>query len=212
MKKTFLDCSSSLILSLSIIVFLIFTMAFNVNAQNMDIRGPLRIVDGTQGIGKVLTSDATGLTSWKTIGTQTYAVGDKALGGTVFYVNSTGTHGLVVSNKDQGDFADWYGAQQLINIPDKHDTNGKEYLDWRLPKEWELKLIYTLLSNNTLPATLNFASEFYWCSQETVRITYVAPSLTIVDNEAYLIHFGNGREEFQPKNTGFLKTRAIRSF
>lgn len=178
----------------------------------MDIRGPLRIVDGTQGNGKVLTSDATGLTSWKTIGTQTYAVGDKALGGTVFYVNSTGTHGLVLANQDQGSLADWYGANQLINMPSKHDTDGKEYLDWRLPKEWELKLIYDLLSTNVLPATLNFASEFYWCSTERIIVDYIPPSLTIVYNEAYLIHLGNGREEFQPKNTGFLKTRAVRSF
>ena len=69
-----------------------------------------------------------------------------------------------------------------------------------------------LLSNNTLPATLNFASEFYWCSQETVRITYNAPSLTIVDDEGYVIHFGNGNEEYKSKKTGFLKTRAVRSF
>lgn len=198
--------------SFLILFILLSTIFFSTNAQQMDIRGPIKIVDGTQGNGKVLTSDATGRASWKTIGATTYAVGDKAQGGTVFYVNSTGTHGLVVANQDQGSLADWYGANQLVNIPEKHDNDGKEYLDWRLPKEWELKLIYNLVSTNVLPATLNFAYEFYWCSMERIIIDYIPPTLTIVYNEAYLINPISGREEFQPKNTAFLKTRAVRVF
>ena len=35
-------------------------------SQNVEVEGSIKIVDGTQGVNKVLTSDADGLASWQT--------------------------------------------------------------------------------------------------------------------------------------------------
>lgn len=45
----------------------------------------------------------------KAEGVTTYTVGQQALGGTVFYVDSTGTHGLVASNVDNSSGVTWKG-------------------------------------------------------------------------------------------------------
>ncbi|MBK8290633.1 MAG: hypothetical protein IPK96_06430 [Flammeovirgaceae bacterium] len=37
-------------------------------AAKLDIVGSIKITDGTQGVGKVLTSNASGLASWQTVG------------------------------------------------------------------------------------------------------------------------------------------------
>ena len=66
-------------------------------ATTLDIIGNIKITDGTQGANKVLTSDANGLASWKSI---TYSVGDFARGGIVFWVDETGQHGLVCAKTD----------------------------------------------------------------------------------------------------------------
>ncbi|MFO9431362.1 DUF1566 domain-containing protein, partial [Legionella pneumophila serogroup 1] len=88
-------------------------------------------------------------------------LGDKALGGTVIYVNALGTHGLVVANSDQVNASTWWDAHDFISNPAHFDNEGKLYSDWRLPTRFELNLIYMM--RNELG---NFLAGNYWSSIE----------------------------------------------
>ena len=68
-------------MKLIITALIAFTYSFNLVAQNvgigtttptamLEVVGNVKIVDGTQGVNKVLTSDATGAASWTSIGSQ----------------------------------------------------------------------------------------------------------------------------------------------
>ena len=96
-----------------VIISFFFQVAF-VQAQNLDVEGQIKITDGTQGIGKVLTSDANGVASWQTpatsTNTETYAIGDAAFGGIVFWVDASGQHGLVCATSDQSAGMRWYAG------------------------------------------------------------------------------------------------------
>jgi hypothetical protein len=79
---------------------------------------------------------------------QTYAVGDSAQGGLVFYVNEAGTHGLVIALTDQAyDGSDintmvYYNEiSSLCSDPNNFDEAGKEYSDWHLPSIAEVELL-----------------------------------------------------------------------
>ncbi|HEH5922191.1 TPA: collagen-like adhesin Lcl [Legionella pneumophila] len=88
-------------------------------------------------------------------------LGDKALGGTVIYVNALGTHGLVVANSDQVNSSTWWDAQDSITNPAHFDNEGKLYSDWRLPSRFELNLIYMMRDELG-----NFLAGNYWSSIE----------------------------------------------
>ena len=62
-------------------------------AAKLDLIGKIKITDGTQGVGKVLTSDANGLASWKTIsgGTGTVTQVSTGTGLTGGPITTTGT-------------------------------------------------------------------------------------------------------------------------
>ncbi len=77
-------------------------------AAKLDVHGTFSVVDGTQGAGKVLTSDAGGLASWTT-GT-THAIGESYGGGIVFYVYDGGHHGLIAPTSNQGMAMRWYAG------------------------------------------------------------------------------------------------------
>jgi len=87
-----------------------------------------------------------------------------ALGGYVIEVNSDGTHGLVVAMQDQGQ-SNWYEAHNLLSNASNHDTDGKEFLDWRIPTKRELNLMYVVYTNGN-GAFLN--GNIYWSSTESV--------------------------------------------
>jgi hypothetical protein len=57
---------------------------------SLDIQGTFRIADGTQGAGKVLTSDASGNASWA--GSSAHYIGESYGGGIVFYGHSRPEH------------------------------------------------------------------------------------------------------------------------
>ena len=84
------------------------------------------------------------------------------LGGYVIEVNSDGTHGLVVAMQDQG-VAAWYWADDLLNNAVNHDTNGRKFMDWRLPTKRDLNLMYGVYINGN-GARLN--TYYYWSSSE----------------------------------------------
>ena len=82
------------------------------------------------------------------------------LGGYVIQISPNGKHGLVVAMQDQG-VSEWYEANDLLSDPSKHDADGKEFLDWRIPTKRELNLMYVQR------ATVgNFTNNDYWSSTE----------------------------------------------
>jgi len=78
-------------------------------SARLHVVGDLRIQDGTQAAGRVLTSDALGNASWQAA-PPTYQVGDFAHGGVVFYVEPCGTRGLVAAKEDQSDGVRWHAG------------------------------------------------------------------------------------------------------
>ncbi|WP_052158147.1 Lcl domain-containing protein [Lacinutrix jangbogonensis] len=101
----------------------------------LDVAGDIKIADGTQGAGKILTSDADGLASWDDsvinlitdlqsqitlLESQTSArVGDLRAGGVVFWVDpADNRHGLVCAFSDYPSTREWgcFGTD-LPNVP-----------------------------------------------------------------------------------------------
>lgn len=75
-----------------------------------------------------------------------HSIGESYGGGIVFYVNSTGTHGLIAATQDQSASSNWYDAQDNCTKPENHTAAGKEYSDWRLPTNSELLLVFFKLN------------------------------------------------------------------
>ena len=79
----------------------------------LEVDGQIKITGGSPGVNKVLVSDADGLASWAALPSSppmTYAVGDFAQGGIVFWVDETGQHGLVCAKTDQSTSMRWYAG------------------------------------------------------------------------------------------------------
>ncbi|MBA2711758.1 MAG: phage tail protein, partial [Tatlockia sp.] len=124
----------------------------------------------------------------------TYSIGDKALGGTVMYVNSAGNHGLVVTNSDQSVSITWWMAENQISNPDNFDEEGKMYMNWRLPTQFELDLMY-----KSQEIIGGFEKANYWSSTEEDADT------------SWSQFFGSGEQNSKNKNE-IGNIRAIRSF
>ena len=118
-----------------------------------------------------------------------------ALGGYVIDINSDGKHGVVLAMKDQG-YDNWYNANNLLNNPDNHDTDGAQFKNWRLPSKRELNLMYLSYLNGN-PASL--AGATYWSSSE-FKYDY-----------AWLHYFFSGQQDDVNKVNPF-NIRAVRSF
>jgi hypothetical protein len=71
-----------------------------------------------------------------------YHLGDKALGGTIVYINTHGTHGYVAANQDQGKGSRGYMADDRCKNPEFFDESGQQYMDWQLPPLFVLRSIY----------------------------------------------------------------------
>jgi hypothetical protein len=77
----------------------------------LEVAGNVKITDGTQGAGKVLTSDANGMASWQAAGGGgSHYIGESYGGGIVFYVYDNGQHGLIAATTDQSGDIRWYGG------------------------------------------------------------------------------------------------------
>ena len=159
----------------------------------LDVAGSIKINDGTEGEGKVLTSDANGMASWQN-GPPTYAIGLwPELGGYVFWVSADGKHGLVAETQDQGT-PNWYEAQNLISNPANHSVNGQKFRDWRLPTIYELNEMFL-----QKVAIGGFAADNYWSSAENGNL------------QAWVSNFGGGVQIGVTKITTF-RVRAVRAF
>ncbi len=184
---------------------------------SLDIVGSLRVADGTQGSGKVLTSDASGLASWTTGG---HYIGENYGGGIVFYVYDEGKHGLIAATADlssgmqwyngyfsitnaarDGVFAGLYNTERIIanqatgNYASQICANyqGGSYGDWYLPSKYELNLLFQ--QKNVVGG---FAG-FYWSSNEAD------------DFDAWIQSFGGGGQTPISKQNPY-GVRAIRAF
>jgi hypothetical protein len=183
----------------------------------LDIVGSLRVADGTQASGKVLTSDANGVASWSTGG---HYIGESYGGGIVFYVIDNGKHGLIAATADlssamqwyngffsitnaarDGVFAGLYNTERIIanqatgNYASQVCANyqGGGYGDWYLPSKYELNLLYLQQS-----VVGGFAG-FYWSSDE------------FDDFDAWIQSFGGGGQTYISKQNPY-GVRAIRAF
>lgn len=80
-------------------------------STKLEVNGQVKITGGTPGVGKVLTSDGTGLATWQpTAFATTHYIGESYGGGIVFYVYDNGQHGLIASTADQSVGIQWYNG------------------------------------------------------------------------------------------------------
>lgn len=124
-----------------------------------------------------------------------YAIGDRALGGVVFYANDAGTHGLIAANDDQQANVNWNDANDNLNNQSYHDEAGKAFLDWRIPTKYELNLMYERKG-----IIGNFTRANYWSSIDSRN-----------RDNAWSQNFGNGEQKMQDKSTE-SSLRLIRTF
>ena len=89
------------------VCLILFFSGGTLYAQNLDLEGNIKVADGNEGLGKVLTSDAAGIASWQAPLGKTYAVGDFAQGGIVVWVDETSQHGIVCAKSDQHTSIRW---------------------------------------------------------------------------------------------------------
>lgn len=119
----------------------------NVKTSGTISAGAVTYPNSDGSAGQVLVTDGSGVLSWTNLpstGGDTYTVGlNASLGGYVIYVTPDGKHGVVaeMTNQNVGGIS-WYGANNAIAVPTNHSTNGKNFMDWRLPSKYELYLMY----------------------------------------------------------------------
>jgi hypothetical protein len=161
------------------------------------------------------------------------SIGDKINGGIVFYIDSSGKHGLVSADQDQsGGGTEWgcyctvitgtdtsFGkgssnttkivqqcsqATYAAKICDNLILNG--YSDWYLPSNGELNLMYLNLKQKGLGNFLTTVP--YWTS---CTASYGSCG---INGGAYTFNFNNGTtvSEYRAGYAGTGAVRAIRSF
>jgi hypothetical protein len=156
---------------------------------NLDVSGSFKLSDGSEGIGKVLTSDDLGNASWQMPGNATeHYIGESYGGGIVIWVDETGQHGLIAAASDQSTGMQWYGASYTATNAVRDgigggmynteriiasqgagsyaaqlcaNYKGSGYGDWYLPSKYELNLLY--LQSDVLGG---LEGNYYWSSTE----------------------------------------------
>lgn len=142
----------------------------------LDVNGTLKVADGTQGAGKILTSDETGLASWqpppppppiyypsvticcqswmrKNLDVATYRNGDpipKVISNSAWYVLTTGAY--CYYNNDSITYAATYG--KLYNWYAVNDPRGLAPEGWHIPTEFEWTTLGTCLGGNSVAGGL----------------------------------------------------------
>ncbi len=162
------------------------------------ITGGLKVTGGTLAAGNVLTSDATGVASWRTPSSSLiHFIGESYGGGIVFYITPDAHHGLIAETIDQGSPVNWYNAQDAISTASNHSLSAKNFTDWRLPTKNELNLLY--LQKNFVGG---FNTNYYWASTY-----FVLNGLFYV----WIQNFSVGNQQ-DAGETYMASVRAIRGF
>ena len=134
----------------------------------------------------VSTSETVINSEQSTYNQQSYKIGDKfADGSVVFYIDSSGEHGLIAASHDSSTIHTWASA---IKAPKLLGA------DWRLPSKYELELLY-----QQKDVVGGFALDYYWSSTE------------YYSDYAWYQNFTNGDEYPYNKNYA-LQVRAVRAF
>ncbi|MEI8204516.1 MAG: DUF1566 domain-containing protein [Bacteroidota bacterium] len=129
-------------------------------------------------------------------GSCTYlSIGQIYEGGTIFYIDDSGLHGLIAPSNDQGSGIPWDNGQSLATLASgtgmgtgKSNTNKivaaqaagnyaaymcdtltlNGYTDWFLPSKDELNQLY---QQNLAGVVAGFANDVYWSSSENSNYT-----------------------------------------
>lgn len=202
----------------------------NTPSTALDVNGQIKIQGGSPGVGKVLTSDATGLATWEANSSPVHFIGESYGGGIVFYVYDGGHHGLIAATVDQsvgitwnngtnrftGTAGDGLGAgnmntsiivstqiadNQLGNFAAKICNDFSLIFNGINYGDWYLPSLYEL---NLLYLQKNvvggFSNDFYWSSTEIDNIS------------AWRLSFANGFQNSAVKVSNQERVRAIRNF
>jgi hypothetical protein len=124
-------------------------------------------------------------------------IGKTYQGGIIFYLDSTGKHGLVAAPQDQSTGVTWAAAIQLCS---NLVLGGRS--DWYLPSKEELNLMYKNIgfgAAGALKGVGGFASNYYWSSSDSSS------------DYAWNQGFNNGDQDSDTKNYT-LYVRAVRAF
>ena len=213
-------------LAVVLIMFNGQAQSVGINNENPDGSAALDITSTTGGLlvprmtetqRDAIIPAATGLMIYQTDGTagfyyyngiswaevaatsKTYSVNTfyAELGGYVIKVRDGGKHGLVVAMQDQG-VAAWYWADDYLNNLANHDTNGRKFMDWRLPTSRELKFIYNVYRDGH---GLNLRDYKYLSStQDGLNTVYAR------------IFYDGGQIDIIDKNDSSVVLRAVRTF
>ena len=123
-------------------------------------------------------------------------IGDEYGGGIVFYIDSSGRHGLVAAKTDmsgqsEGHFS-WYDAKALCN---NLLRNG--YGDWFLPNKEQLNKLY--LNKSAVGGFEEDNNPVYWSSTEE-------------SEDIVWVQFFDGGSQGKINKTFFFQVRAVRAF
>ncbi|MBN1463438.1 MAG: DUF1566 domain-containing protein [Paludibacteraceae bacterium] len=157
---------------------------------SLDVTGTFKLSDGSEGIGKVLTSDANGKASWEEMNSaNNFYLGQDTLGGIVFYVyldKNGNERGLILSKTETttkwqntavttNTIRSWDGA---YNTNLMSDSPAKDWIttnfssDWYLPSIDELFILFSnrfhvnKALNDAGATLLSNGSTSYWSSTE----------------------------------------------
>jgi hypothetical protein len=155
----------------------------------------------------------------------TLKIGKSYQGGIIFYLDSTGQHGLIAAKTDQSTGIQWYNSSYTtINATGTAIGTGKAntaaiiasqgtgiyaaklcddlvvgiYKDWYLPSKDELNLMYTNIGQGATNGG-GFASGNYWSSSEYDGVSALGQSFANGDQDSYYKY-------------GTLYVRAVRAF
>lgn len=126
-------------------------------------------------------------------------IGESYQGGIIFYVNTYGNHGLILTLTDQGSSENWYNAPNTISDMSNYGLNGQSQSGWRLPTRHELNLMYLTRSTTVQATAYDFTNGIYWSSSESIY------------TNGYAQHLITGVVS-SPSKTNSYNIRAIREF
>ena len=165
-------------------------------AAKLDVAGNFKLTDGTQGAGKVLTSDANGLTSWQTsFGNNVWALaGNNATNPGPNFIGTTDNKGLMFkTNNIQSGFIDLVNFNTSFgNSALKNNTTGNQ----------NTAIGTTVLSTNTT-GYANTAIGNSTLSANTTGYLNVATGVnTLVANTTGTLNTGIGSQSLYFNTTG----------
>jgi hypothetical protein len=111
----------------------------------------------------------------------------------VFWLTPDGKHGLVAETQDQGT-GSWYQSHYMVSAGSL-STNGRKFIDWRVPNLYELWLMYSMGSEI---GGFNFLVD-YWSSTESDS------------TNAYSVNAKNGGGNYYNKERSY-NVRGVRAF